>query len=43
MIASNQIHNGPTRDDIPLGGWQGPRVKSMPGAMNYPELYFIEQ
>ena len=43
VIASNQIHNVPTRDDIPLGGWLGPWVLGMPGAMTYPEVYFIAQ
>ena len=43
VIASNQIHNVPTRDDLPLGGWHGPGVLGMPGAMTYPEVYFMEQ
>ena len=41
IVAGNQILNVPTRDDLPLGGWHGPGVLGMPGAMTYPEVYFI--
>lgn len=43
VIASNQFHNVPTSEDIPLGGWLGPWVLGMPGAMTYPEVYFIAE
>lgn len=41
VIANNSILNVPTRDDIPGGGWLGPGVIGMPGALTYPEVYFF--
>jgi peptide/nickel transport system substrate-binding protein len=43
VVASNDILNVPTRDDIPLGGWLGPGVIGMPGALTYPEVYYFGQ
>lgn len=43
IVAGNQFLNVPTRDDLPLGGWHGPGVLGMPGAMTYPEVYFVAE
>jgi len=42
VIASNSLHNVPTREEIPNGGWLGPWVIGMPGAITYPEVYYLE-
>jgi peptide/nickel transport system substrate-binding protein len=42
VIVGAQVHNVPDRDQIPLGGWLGPWVIGMPGAITYPEVYYIE-
>lgn len=42
VTASNDIMNVPTRDDIPGGGWLGPGVIGMPGAITYPEVYYFK-
>jgi len=42
VIASNQLKNVPTREQIPNGGWLGPWVLGFPGAITYPEVYYFE-
>lgn len=42
FLAGSNLMNVPTRDDLPLGGWYGPGVLAMPGAMAYPEAWYIE-
>jgi peptide/nickel transport system substrate-binding protein len=42
VVASNELKNVPTRDDIPGGGWLGPWVLGFPGAITYPEVYYFE-
>ncbi len=41
VIVGNRVHNVPTHDDLPLGGWSGPYVVSMLGAITYPEQYYL--
>ncbi|MEM7128225.1 MAG: ABC transporter substrate-binding protein [Chloroflexota bacterium] len=43
FLAGANLLNVPTRDDIPLGGWYGPGVLAMPGAMAYPEAWYLEE
>jgi peptide/nickel transport system substrate-binding protein len=42
VIVGNKLHNVPTHEEIPLGGWMGPWVVAQPGAITYPEQYYLE-
>ena len=41
-IIGNRVKNTPTRDQLPLGGWLGPWVVAYPGAITYPEQYYLD-
>ena len=41
-IIGNRVKNTPTRDQLPLGGWLGPWVIAYPGAITYPEQYYLD-
>jgi peptide/nickel transport system substrate-binding protein len=43
IIASNKIHNVPSGDELPLGGYFGPWGIGMPGAITYPEQFFFDE
>jgi peptide/nickel transport system substrate-binding protein len=43
VIIGNRLKNAPTAEEIPLGGWLGPWVVAQPGAITYPEQYYLEE
>jgi peptide/nickel transport system substrate-binding protein len=42
VIVGNKVRNVPGTEEIPLGGWLGPWVVAQPGAITYPEQYYLE-